>query len=138
MARDTVWVVADGIKSMEPIVVSALRVEKFDQSAPKPVMRIEPAYVDFGENAPGRIFKKTIVIANSGNTDLIFRDVEAMEGTAISIRTGQVIKPGKKLKVTVAVTNSRQPHTTTMGSINLTTNDPVRPFRELRLQIDTK
>ncbi len=138
MARDTVWVVADGAKSQEPIVVSALRIEKFDDSAPKPVMRIEPSYVDFGEETPGKIYKKTIVIGNSGNTDLIFRNVEPMEGTAISIRTGMVIKPGKKLKVTVAVTNSRQPHTTTMGSINLTTNDPTRPFRELRLQVDTK
>ena len=138
MARDTIWVVADGIQSQEPIVVNALRVEKFKESDNKPVMRIEPAYVDFGEKAPGKIYKKTIVIGNTGNADLIFRNVEAMEGTAISIETGQVIKPGKELKVTVAITNSNIPHNATLGSINLTTNDPTRPFRELRLQVDTK
>lgn len=140
MARDTIWVVADGAKSQVPIVVNAIRVEKFaqDENRPKPVMRIEPAYVDFGEKSPGKMYKKTIVIGNTGNADLIFRNVEPMEGTAISIESGQVIKPGKELKVTVAIINSRQPRTTTMGSINLTTNDPTRPFRELRLQIDTK
>ena len=138
MARDTIWVVADGVQSQEPIVVNALRVEKFKESDNKPVMRIEPAYVDFGEKAPGKIYKKTIVIGNTGNADLIFRNVEAMEGTAISIETGQVIKPGKELKVTVAITNSNVPHMSTLGSINLTTNDPTRPFRELRLQVDTK
>ncbi len=139
MARDTVWVVADGIKSQEPIVVNALRVEKFNaDDSKKPVMRIEPAYVEFGEKAPGKIYKKTIVIGNTGNADLIFRDVEPMEGTAISISSGQVIKPGKELKVTVAITNSKEPRTSTLGSINLTTNDPTRPFRELRLQVDTK
>ena len=138
MARDTVWVVADGAKSQEPIVVNALRVEKFNDSDKKPVMRIEPAYVEFGEKAPGKIYKKTIVIGNTGNTDLIFRNVEPMEGTAISIESGQVIKPGKEMKVTVAITNSTEPRTVTMGSINLTTNDPTRPFRELRLQVDTK
>lgn len=140
MARDTIWVVADGAKSQEPIVVNALRVERFskDEDAPKPVLRIEPAYVEFGEKAPGKIYKKTITIGNTGNADLIFRHVEPMEGTAISIESGQVIKPGKELKVTVAVTNSSKPNTTTMGSINLTTNDPTRPFRELRLQVDTK
>lgn len=138
MARDTIWVVADGVQSQEPIVVNALRVEKFKESDNKPVMRIEPAYVDFGEKAPGKIYKKTIVIGNTGNADLIFRNVEAMEGTAISIETGQVIKPGKELKVTVAITNSNVPHMSTLGSINLTTNDPNRPFRELRLQVDTK
>ena len=139
MARDTIWVVADGIKSQLPITVNALRIEKLSQDDKnKPVMRIEPAYVDFGEKAPGKIYKKTIVIGNTGNADLIFRNVEAMEGTAISIESGQVIKPGKELKVTVAITNSREPHTSTLGSINLTTNDPTRPFRELRLQVDTK
>ena len=138
MARDTIWVVADGVQSQEPIVVNALRVEKFKESDNKPVMRIEPAYVDFGEKAPGKIYKKTIVIGNTGNADLIFRNVEPMEGTAISIETGQVIKPGKELKVTVAITNSNVPHMSTLGSINLTTNDPTRPFRELRLQVDTK
>ena len=140
MARDTIWVVVDGVKSQEPIVVNAIRVDKFtqDESKPKPVLRIEPAYVDFGTKAPGKIYKKTIVIGNTGNADLIFRNVEAMEGTAISIETGQVIKPGNELKVTVAITNSNVPRNTTMGSINLTTNDPTRPFRELRLQVDTK
>ena len=140
MARDTVWVVADGAKSQVPIPVNAIRVEKFsqDNNKPKPVLRVEPAYVDFGEKAPGKIFKKTIVIGNTGNADLIFRNVEPMEGTAISIESGQVIKPGKELKVTVSITNSREPHTSTLGSINLTTNDPTRPFRELRLQVDTK
>ena len=139
MARDTIWVVADGVQSQEPIVVNAIRIEKLSQEdKSKPVMRIEPAYVEFGEKAPGKIYKKTIVIGNTGNADLIFRNVEPMEGTAISIETGQVIKPGKELKVTVAITNSNIPHTATLGSINLTTNDPTRPFRELRLQVDTK
>ena len=140
MARDTVWLVVDGAKSQEPIMVNAIRIEKFTQndSKPKPVLRVEPSYVEFGEKAPGKIYKKTITIGNTGNADLIFRNVEPMEGTAISIESGQVIKPGKEMKVTVAITNSREPHMATLGSINLTTNDPTRPFRELRLQIDTK
>ena len=138
MARDTVWLVVDGAKSQEPIVVNALRVEKFKETDRKPIMRIEPAYVEFGEKAPGKIYKKTIVIGNNGNADLIFRNVEPMAGTAISIESGQVIKPGQELKVTVAITNSTVPHMVTMGSINLTTNDPTRPFRELRLQVETK
>ena len=138
MARDTIWLVADGAKSIEPIAVSAIRIEKLNDSDKKPVMRIEPAYVEFGQKAPGKVFKKTIVIGNTGNADLIFRNVESMEGTSISIGTGQVIKPGKEMPVKVSITNSKEPRSTTMGSINLTTNDPTRPFRELRLQVDTK
>ena len=140
MARDTIWVVADGAKSQEPIAVKAIRIEKLtkDENKPKPVLRVEPSFVDFGEKTPGKIYKKTIVIGNTGNADLIFRNVEPMPGTAISIESGQVIKPGKELKVTVSIINSKDPHTSTLGSINLTTNDPTRPFRELSLQVDTK
>lgn len=140
MTRDSIWIVADGTKSTQAIAVNALRVEEFSnkENTPKPVMRIEPGYVEFGEKSPGKIFKKTIVIGNTGNADLIFRNIEPCEGTAISIEDGQVVKPGKEIKVTVAITNSDKPNTTTMGSIYLTSNDPIRPFRELRLQIDTK
>ena len=140
MARDTIWIIADGTKGDEPVAISAIRIEKLSKTdnKPKPEMRIEPAYVEFGEKEPGKIYKKKIKITNAGNADLIFRNVEPMEGTAISIQSGQVIKPGNKLDVTVAITNSTNPHFVTMGSINLTTNDPTRPFRELRLQVDTK
>ena len=140
MARDTIWLVADGTKSELPIAVTALRVEKFTDNGKnvKPVMRIEPAYVEFGIKAPGKSFKKTITIGNTGNSDLIFHDVEACHGTSISLKNGQIIKPGQEIRVTVTITNSTKANETTMGSINLTTNDPLRPFRELRLQIDTK
>lgn len=140
MARDTVWVYADGVKSDEPIVVNALRVDDFTgrENKPKPVMRIEPGYIDFGEKPAGKTYRMTITIENTGNADLVFHDVEACEGTTASIRDGLHIKPGKQQKVTVSLYNSAAPGETLYGSVNLTTNDPTRPFRELRLQIQTK
>ena len=140
MTRDTLWIEADGVRSTEPIAVNALRIEKFseNENRPKPVMRIEPAYVEFGSKSPGKNYKKTITIGNTGNSDLVFHDVEVCQGTSITLKNGQKIKPGKELKVTVSITNSSSANETTIGSINLTTNDPTRPFRELRLQIDTK
>ncbi|MBR6371004.1 MAG: DUF1573 domain-containing protein [Bacteroidaceae bacterium] len=140
MARDTLWLVADGAKSLQPIAITALRVEEFSDkdNKSKPVMRIEPSYVEFGIKAPGKTFKKNITIGNTGNADLIFHDVEACEGTTTNLKNGQKIRPGEEIKVMVTITNSTKANETTMGSINLTTNDPLRPFRELRLQIDTK
>ena len=140
MARDTIWIKADGQPSGQPIIVSALRIEDLEgtENKPHPSLRVEPGYVDFGSKAPGKTYKQTITIGNTGNADLIFRDVEKGPGTTININDGLVIKPGQEKKVTVSIVNSKEAGTTTMGSINLTTNDPVRPFRELRLQIDTK
>lgn len=140
MTRDSIWLVADGEKSASPLLVSALRIEQLnkDENAPKPVMRVEPAYVDFGSKAPGKVYKQTVTIENTGNADLIFRDVEACTGTTTTLTKGTVVKPGKQIKVTVTLENSKELGETTMGSINLTSNDPTRPFRELRLQVDTK
>ena len=140
MTRDTLWLVADGVKGTLPLAISAKRVEKVsnDENAPKPVMRIEPSYVDFGNKEAGKIHKKTITIENTGNADLIFRNVETLYGTAVSIESGQTIKPGASLKVTVAITAPSRPGESAMGSIYLTTNDPQRLFRELRLEVKAK
>ena len=140
MIRDSIWLVADGVQGTQPLATNAKRVEKVsqDENSPKPVMRIEPSYVDFGSKQAGMIHKKTITIENTGNADLIFRDVEALYGAAISIESGQVIKPGVSLKVTVAITAPSTPGETAIGSIYLTTNDPKRLFRELRLEVKAK
>ena len=140
MTRDTLWLVADGVKGTQPLAISAKRVEKVsnDENAPKPVMRIEPSYVDFGNKEAGKIHKKTITIENTGNADLIFRNVETLYGTAVSIESGQTIKPGASLKVTVAITAPSRSGESAMGSIYLTTNDPQRLFRELRLEVKAK
>lgn len=140
MIRDSIWLVADGVQGSQPLATNAKRVEKVsqDENSPKPVMRIEPSYVDFGSKQAGMIHKKTITIENTGNADLIFRDVEALYGAAISIESGQVIKPGVSLKVTVAITAPSTPGETAIGSIYLTTNDPKRLFRELRLEVKAK
>lgn len=140
MARDTIWIMADGAEPVERIVVSAIRIDPKTQSnnGPAPTMRIEPAYVDFGTKPAGKNYKQTIVIENNGEADLVFYDVETINGASASISDGFTIRPGRQEKVTLSISSDRQPGVTTIGSVNLTTNDPTRPFREIRLEVVSK
>jgi len=140
MARDTIWVMADGTDPIERIVVSAIRIDAKtqDNNGPAPTMRIEPAYADFGIKPAGKNYKQTITIENTGDADLIFYDIETTNGATASISDGFTIRAGRQEKVTISINSDRKSGVTTTGSVNLTTNDPTRPFRELRLEVVSK
>ncbi len=140
MARDTIWIKADGHPSVQPIVISALRIEDFSgtEDQPRPTMRVEPGYVDFDNKPAGKTYKQTVTIGNTGKKDLIFRNIEVLQCTASGLREGIVIKPGEEKKFTVSIKSPKTPGETATGSIYITSNDPTRPLRELRLQIKSK
>lgn len=140
MVRDTLWLVVDGIKSDKPFIVSAVRTDDFSKvdKETAPGIRLQPALVDFGIKARGKVFKETITIENMGKSDLIFHDIECMNGATIDLKEGTVFKPGEERNITVSIKNSNIENKQTNGYINITTNDPERPIKELRLQISTK
>ena len=140
MTHDSVWLLADGLKSGDAIAISAIGTDRFsdDKAAGRPVLRVTPEYVDFGRQAPGRTCRRTIVIANVGQTDLVLRHVATSAETTVSLGSGRVVKPGQSVRATVSATIPRLSRSRATGSVFLTTNDPVRPFRELRWQAETK
>lgn len=97
---------------------SAIITDDFVEGAPAPVMRLYPSEFKL------RRGRGSVTIFNDGEVELVIRAVEADCGT--DIRPGEVILPGKSKKVTV--------HTDVAGSIFIVTNDPVRPYREIRIQ----
>lgn len=138
--RDTLWLVIDGRKSEKPFIVSAVRTDDFSKvdKETAPSLRLQPALVDFGFKARGKIFKQTITIGNTGKSDLIFHDIECGNGASIDLNEGTVFRPGEERDIAVYVKNSNVENKQTNGYINITTNDPERPIKELRLQISTK
>lgn len=139
-ARDTIWIMADGHASEQPIIISALRVDNFEgtESQPQPVMRIEPSYVDFGKQSTGKNCKQTITIGNTGSKDLVFRDIELIQCSVTGLSEGMAIQPGQEKKITVSIKSPSKSGETNTGSIFLTTNDSSRPLRELRIQVQSK
>lgn len=138
--RDTLWLVVDGKKSDKPFIVSAVCTDDFSKvdKETAPGFRVQPALVDFGYKARGKVFKETITIGNTGKSDLIFHDIECGNGANVDLKEGTVFKPGEERNIAVYVMNSYSENKQTNGYINITTNDPERPIKELRLQISTK
>ena len=139
-ARDTIWIMANGQKSEQPIIISALRVDNFEGTAnlPQPVMRIEPSYVDFDKQPAKKTCKQTVVIGNTGKSDLLFRNIETIGCSVNGLNENSTIRPGQEKKVTVSIKSPSVSGESATGSIFLTTTDPTRPLRELRVQVQAK
>lgn len=136
MLRDTVWVKANEVVGENPIVITAIATDRFDESetSPHPTIRIEPSLLNMQRKRGGRIAKGTITIENSGNADLIIRHIETSQGIATDIYAGMILLPSESRKIGVVATNITEATSTNIGSIYITSNDPIRPFREIRVQ----
>lgn len=139
--RDTLWIYANDIRSTDPIIVSAICTDQFSSNYadnPHPTIRIEPSLVNLGEKAANRLARGTFLIENTGNSDLIIRDVEVLGNCGCNLNANTIIKPGDTHNVTVNLPAPAESGKTTMASINITSNDPVRPFREIRVQVKSR
>lgn len=136
---DTVWIWTDGKRGDVPFIVSTICTDDFsDTSKPQPKLALEPTYYDFGQQKAGRILKQKFVISNDGEADLIIRAVEHSEGATSDLKAGTVIPRGQNVVMTAATTVRGNSGHKAAASVNLITNDPVRPRREIRMTVETK
>lgn len=136
---DSVWLWTEGVRGDVPFVVSAILTDDFTKmTGRQPKLAVEPSYFDFGEQKAGKILKQKFTIRNDGEADLIIRAVEYSEGVTSDLNAKTVIKPGQSVAMTAATTVRGVSGTKTAASVNLITNDAVRPRRELRMTIQTK
>lgn len=96
---------------------SAVVTDDFSAGGKVPRMRLLPSEFRLKRG------KGSIKICNDGAANLIIRAVEA--DCRIDIKAGDRIAPGKERLITV--------RTDVPGSIFIVTNDPQRPYRELRI-----
>lgn len=136
---DTVWIWADGKKGTVPVTVTAIGTDNFgDGTGPQPKLATDPSYIDLGTQKTGKVLKQKFIIRNDGNADLIIRAVELSEGTTADLASKTVITPGSSVTMNVATVVKGQKGRTYSSSVNLITNDPVRPRRELRMTVSAK
>ena len=70
----------------------------------------------------------SVLLGNSGREDLVILSVEAPEGVRHNLKPGQKVAPGGKVKVRVS--SALQTF-----EIHIFTNDPLRPYKELRFTL---
>lgn len=136
---DTVWLSADEVRGEVPFVVSAIFTDDFTNAKGKlPKLATEPSYFDFGDQKKGKVLKQKFLIRNDGEADLVIRAVEVSDGTTTDLKAGTAIKPGQSVTMTAATVARGAAGSGESCSVNLITNDPVRPRRELRLTYTTR
>lgn len=129
---------ADGKKADLPFTVNAIAVDDFSGMTPDnaPRCEVSPVVCKFGEVEPGSELKTEVGITNTGHGDLVVRSVAGRGGTRCGLEAGAVIKPGQTVKVPVAFDVPERAMGSVSGGINFVVNDPVRPFREVRMEAE--
>ena len=101
---------------------------------PLPVLRLSGNIVKFGEvNHETPIERRTFVLANDGDGELIVRAVERRGAVETSLRAGQRVAPHDSLTVEVSIRPSEADYGPLLDRLSIFTNDPARPMRQLRV-----
>lgn len=81
----------------------------------------------------GPLQRRPLTLTNTGRSELIVRAVENRGRVATTLAPGQRIAPGQSLTTEVLLDPAAQDFGVMTDHIVLTTNDPVRPMRRLRV-----
>ena len=127
----------NGDKNGYRLQVNALATDNFDgadyNTAPK--SKLDSHYFHFGDVASGKRLSHDFTIENTGGSPLIIRAVQCSNGATSTLRDGTSIKPGGKLRFTIAITANPDGALAdrVARSVMLVMNDPIRPMHEIRL-----
>ncbi len=129
---------ADGEQADLPFTVNAIAVDDFSGMTPEnaPRCEVSPVTSKFGEVEPGSELETEIEISNTGHGVLIVRSVNERGGTRCGLEAGTAIKPGQTVKVPVTFAVPERAMGSVSGGIYFVVNDPVRPFREVRMEAE--
>ena len=125
MHEDSVTLLVNGRPCNRTLEVSCIGIEEIEDQGLAPSMQVYPSRLEMKRQLLGRGYSGSFMIRNNGKTDLRIRKVDLPEGAACDLPDGAVLKPGAGRKVTV---RSSSPDL----RIGLVTNDPVRPYKEMR------
>lgn len=101
---------------------------------PVPVLHLSENIVRFGEvDHDSAVERRTFVLANDGDGELLVRAVESGGRIETSLRAGTRIAPHGKLKVEFSICPSEADYGPLLDRLSIITNDPLRPMRRVRV-----
>lgn len=132
--KDELEISVKGNGEVQKINVEGIAVEPKNKQEKQPQLRYQPSLINFGKQKDGEMLSSTFTIVNDGNAPLIIRKIETEGYIQSDIKTGNTLKPKEKRKVNVRFKpESRKGKQT--GNIILITNDPIRPMREIKIEV---
>ncbi len=127
---DTIWVYVDGKKSRLPIVTSAICLAKPANADNAPDMQTYPSVGELTTGWFSSTMSGSIELTNKGKSDLVIYAVEIPQGVTLNIAEGTKVKPNATVSVTAKSESLKG------FRVNLFTNDPQRPFKELTFKFN--
>lgn len=118
--HDELLISIDGKPAAKNIALKCIIMNQLEKTADSPSLWSNPSFAPFKLRA--KTYKGSVELGNSGNSELIVYEV--FTSTKTNITKGTKIAPGKSIKVNAS---SKEPK----AKIELFTNDPVRPYKEL-------
>ncbi len=99
-----------------------------------PALRLSGNILKFGEvNHDLPVERRTFVLANDGEGELVVRAVEHRGHIETSLWAGARVAPHDSLTVEVSIRPSQADYGPLLDRLSIITNDPARPMRQLRV-----
>ncbi|MBP5690245.1 MAG: DUF1573 domain-containing protein [Bacteroidales bacterium] len=126
MHEDKVTLLVNDRPCNRAIESSCIGVEDFEgRKGPSPTLQVYPSRLEMKRSLLGRGYSGSVVIRNTGSGDLRIRKVDLPDGVTSDLPDGTVLKAGASRKATFRSASAE-------FSSGLVTNDPVRPYKEIR------
>lgn len=124
--EDSVTLLVNGRPCNRQLQVSCIGIEDLSaQKGAAPSMQVYPSRPEMKKSLLGRGCSGVFEIRNSGKSDLRIIKCDLPEGVTCDLPDGTVIKAGGSRKATVRGSSLE-------FSFGLVTNDPARPYKEIR------
>ena len=117
--------------------MNTLDQEAASTAAGGPELKFKEDSRDFGKIKQGDIVKHYFVFSNTGDLDLVLKDVRTSCGCTAANVSDKKISPGKKGKIKV-VFDSKGFSEKVNVYINIESNDPARPLKQLLITADVQ
>lgn len=142
MIHDLVRFSIDGTMSDRTIYTTMIGIDDFAAQSIEiaPKLSLNEQYHNFGEIRRRTIpYVSQFVISNSGEETLFIRSVSEKPGLKSTLRGGMSLAPGASIPFEVILYSSKYSNPGELfESIIVTSNDPLRPVREIRISANIK
>lgn len=126
MHEDKVSLLVNGRPCNRQVEVSCIGIRDLEGAkGPAPALQVQPSSPVMKKALLGKGYSGSITVRNGGRGDLVILKADLPAGAVCDLPDGTVVKPGasRKLKVESPSASFR---------FGLVTNDPARPYKEMR------
>ena len=123
---DTILLKVNGQPAHTALTTNMICLAKTEDTPDAAILRTYPSYGQLVKRSKNK-YVATFDIFNDGLSDLVIHSMETPQAVSTNVKEGHVVQSGEKLAVQLTTSSPTPFH------INLFTNDPKRPIKEIEI-----